>query len=104
MKFNFRMSMFILALLGTLAAGHLWVYTQNMHLKYVLTDLKIKLNELNSKNCALESIVAAKENLSLIENKAKGQLGMVDPEKINYIVPGRLDSVKTTAESSSQKR
>ncbi|MDI6731022.1 MAG: hypothetical protein QME05_00385 [Candidatus Margulisbacteria bacterium] len=100
MKFNFRMSMFILALLGSLAALHLFVYTQNMHLKYVLTDLKLKLNELNSKNCALEGAVAAKENLADIENKAKNQLGMVELEKINYIRPGQANSVKASGEAN----
>ncbi|NQT30632.1 MAG: cell division protein FtsL [Candidatus Saganbacteria bacterium] len=86
MKFNFRQAIFILAVFVILAGIHLFITTQNIGLKYKTTDLKIRLNELLSKNRALGSQLAKKENLKNIEKYAREKLGMVYPKKINYIV------------------
>jgi cell division protein FtsB len=90
---NFRKAVTILALFLTLAGIHLFIYAQNISLKYQITDLKIKLNELDSTTAALGSRAAREEDLAFIEKTAKGRLGMIYPEDIIYIVkaenPGR---------------
>ncbi|MFA5840132.1 MAG: hypothetical protein WC890_05720 [Candidatus Margulisiibacteriota bacterium] len=103
MKFNFRMAMAILVLFVFLAVVHLFFYTQNIRLKYTLTDNKIKITELRSKNCAVGSQVSRGETLGSIEKIAKGSLGMVYPDKINYIVPGKTNSVIGSAEANPPK-
>ena len=69
-----------------LAGIHLYVYTQNVNLNYSVTDLKIKLGDLRSRNRYLGSKVAEKEDLSVIEKVAREKLGMFYPEEINYIL------------------
>jgi len=85
MKASFRRAIFTLVLIVILAAIHLYVYTQNIDLKYQNTDLKIELNELHSKNRLLGSQVAKKEDLKQIEKIAKEKLGMIYPSKMHYI-------------------
>jgi len=82
---NFRRALFILTVFLILSAIHLFFYAQNISLKYQITDLKLKLNELLSQNRSLGSLVSREENLSYIEKTAKGKLGMIYPEKIIYI-------------------
>ena len=89
MKFKFRRAVFILIIFVILAGIHLYIYTQNIGLKYKITDLKIKLSELRSRNRKLISQVAKKENLPYIEKIAKEKLDMIYPEKINYILVSR---------------
>lgn len=86
MKSGFRRAVFILILLVVLAGLHLFVYTQNMSLKYNMTDLKIKLGELRRENRLLGSQIAQKENLSGIEKTAREKLEMTYPEEITYIL------------------
>jgi cell division protein FtsB len=88
MKFKFRRAVFILIVIVALAGIHLYIYTQNIGLKYRITDLKIKLGELRSKNRKLGSQVAKKESLVYIEKTAKEKLNMIYPEKVNYILYG----------------
>ncbi|MBU0672542.1 MAG: cell division protein FtsL [Candidatus Margulisbacteria bacterium] len=85
MRFNFRKAVFILTIFVVLAGIHLYINTQNISLKYEVTDLKTKLSELKSKNRLLGSQVAKKENLPEIEQIAKKKLNMVYPENINYV-------------------
>jgi len=85
---RFRNAIFILITIVALAGIHLYINTQNIGLKYKVTDLKIKLAEIRSINRQLGSQVAKKEKLSYIEKIAREKLGMVYPEKINYILPG----------------
>ncbi|MFC1511488.1 septum formation initiator family protein [Candidatus Margulisiibacteriota bacterium] len=94
MKFKFRRAVFILTVFVLLAAIHLFFNTQNIKHKYVVTDLKIKLGELRSKNRNLGSRVAGKENLAHIEKVAREKLRMIYPSKINYILPDQTDSSK----------
>jgi cell division protein FtsL len=89
MKFRFRRAVFTLIVFVILAGIHLYIYTQNIGLKYKITDLKIKLSELRSRNRKLISQVAKKENLPYIEKIAKEKLDMIYPEKINYILVSR---------------
>ena len=86
MKAGFRRAVFTLALIVLLAGIHLYIYTQNIDLKYQLTDLKVKLRELRNKNRALGSKVAAKESLANIEKYAREKLKMVYPGKVNYVL------------------
>ena len=82
---NFRKALSILSVLLILAGIHLFFYAQNISLKYQITDLKVKLNELISQDRLLGSLVSREENLSYVEKIAKGKLGMIYPEKIIYI-------------------
>jgi cell division protein FtsB len=79
-----------------LAGIHLYIYTQNINLKYKVTDLKIKLAEVRSKNRELGSQIAQKENLSYIEKVAKEKLNMIYPAKINYVLPSSKAPEKST--------
>jgi cell division protein FtsL len=85
---KFRNAILILVTIVALAGIHLYINTQNIDLKYKVTDLKIRLAEIRSYNRQLGSQVAKNEKLSYIEKVAKEKLGMVYPKKINYILPG----------------
>jgi len=74
-----------------LAGIHLYINTQNIDVKYKVTDLKIKLAQVRSQNRNLGSVIAQKENLSYIEKVARTKLDMIYPEKINYILPNNSD-------------
>lgn len=82
---SFRLAVFILVVFLCLAGIHLIIFAQNVSLKYELTDLKVKLNELTSKNKELNCFVAREEDLGYIEKVAKERLGMIYPDKINYL-------------------
>lgn len=82
---EFRRALSILGLFLGLSAIHLFIYAQNVSLKYHLTDKKILFSELSSQNRQLGSMVSREENLSQVEKIAKEKLGMIYPEKINYI-------------------
>jgi len=84
---NFRQSVSIIVFFSLLAGTHLLIYARNIGLKYNVTSLKVKAGELNSKNRSLGCRAAQVENLARIEKEAKEKLGMVYPEKINYL-PG----------------
>ena len=90
MKFKFRQAIFILMVFVALAGVHLYINTQNIALKYKVTDLKIRLSEIRSKNRLIGSQVAIKEDLSRIEKYAREKLRMTYPKKINYIFPGLI--------------
>ncbi|MFA5113540.1 MAG: hypothetical protein WC529_04510 [Candidatus Margulisiibacteriota bacterium] len=91
---NFRLATSILAFFLLLAGIHLFVFAQNITLKYRITDIKVKVNELKAVNRQLGSQVARGENLSYVEDYATGRLGMVYPEQITYIVGTREVSPK----------
>jgi cell division protein FtsB len=86
---NFRRSVFILVVFSLLAGLHLFIFAQNISLKYRITDLKVKLAELSSRNRQLASQVARAENLGQIEKSAREKLGMIYPENVIYIVGSR---------------
>lgn len=86
MNLNFRKAFLILTIFLILAGIHLYIYAQNITLKYENTDLKIKLMELEDKNQHLKIEIAQKENLSQVEKVAKEKLGMIYPKKINYVI------------------
>ncbi|MBN2058494.1 MAG: hypothetical protein JW782_06845 [Candidatus Saganbacteria bacterium] len=85
MKFNFKQAVLILLVMVALAGLHLYINTQNIGLQYQVTELRSELDELRSANRLLGSQAAAKERLDLIETKALEKLGMIYPEKINYV-------------------
>lgn len=87
MRFKFWRAVLILSLIVILAGIHLFIYTQNISLKYKVTDLKIKLAEITSQKRDLIIRVAKKENLNYIEKIAREKLNMVYPEEVNYIIP-----------------
>jgi len=99
MKFKFRRALSILILFVIFAGLHLFVYTQNISLKYKITDGKIKLSEVVSQNRELGSELAAKENLASVEKIASGKLDMFYPENINYIL-GASNPASISAEAS----
>jgi len=86
---NFRAATAVLIVIIILSGIHLFIYAQNITLKYQLTDVKIRISELNSANRILGSQVARAENLSKVEAVARGKLGMAYPENINYIIGGK---------------
>ncbi len=100
MKFKFRRAVFILSIFVVLAGIHLYIYTQNIGLKYRVTDLKVKLSEIVSQNRSLTGRVAEKENLDYIEKYAREKLNMVYPEGITYIVPSRSSPEKGSGEAT----
>ena len=85
MNFTFRRAVLVLVFFFILAGIHLYINVQNVTLKYKLTDTKIKLDEIRTKNREIANQVAAQENLSLIEKEARGKLGMIYPARIRYI-------------------
>ena len=89
MKKEFRLAVAILLFFVLLAAGHLFIVTKNIGLKYQITDTKVKLAELRSQNRIFGTQIAAKESLGLVEKIAKGKLGMIYPVKVNYIAAPR---------------
>lgn len=86
---NFRLAVFILATIVILAGVHLFLYAQNVTLKYQLTELKLKLNELVDQNQQLASMVIEKENLAEVEKIAREKLNMIYPEKIIYLIDSK---------------
>jgi cell division protein FtsB len=82
---SFRLAVFILVVFLLLAGVHLIIFAQNVGLKYELTDLKVKLTELTSKNKELNCFVAREEKLGYIEKVAIERLGMLYPERVTYI-------------------
>ncbi|MFC1637694.1 hypothetical protein ACFL1W_01600 [Candidatus Margulisiibacteriota bacterium] len=83
---KFKRAVLILVTFVALSGIHLYIYTQNINIKYRVTDLKVKLTGLRTRNRLRGLEVARKENLSHIENTAKNKLGMIYPEQINYVV------------------
>jgi len=83
---SFRKAVFILIVFLVLSGIHLYIYVQNVALKYQITDLKIKLSELASRERDLKVKIAEKENLAVIEKIAREKLGMIYPEKIIYLL------------------
>ncbi len=104
-KNNFRKAVAVLVLFLTLAGVHLFISAKNIGLKYRITDLKIKLAELNSLSRQLGSQMSREEDLGRVETYAKAKLGMVYPENITYIVvsgSGRRSSI-SSAEAQSKR-
>ncbi len=83
---KFKRAVLVLIIFVALAGIHLYIYTQNISLKYKVTDLKIKLSKIVSKNRNMISQVAKKENLKSIENYARKKLDMIYPKEVNYIL------------------
>jgi cell division protein FtsB len=90
---NFRRAVSILVVFLLLAGVHLFIYAQNISLKYEITDLKVKLSELNSRKRQLASQAAREENLNYVEKAAKEKLKMIYPERIIYILPSTLNQI-----------
>lgn len=90
---NFKLAVTILIVFLVLMITHLFIYTQNISLKYRITDLKVKLSGLNNANRMLAIQLAGKENLARVENIAREQLGMLYPEKIIYIAAGSKEGI-----------
>ena len=86
MNFNFRRAVLLLALFVALAGLHLYITTQNIGLKYRLTDQKVKYNKLKDHNRQLALQIARQEDLGKIEQAAREKLMMVYPEKVRYIL------------------
>lgn len=97
---KFRRAVLILIIFVALAGIHLYIYTQNIGLKYKVTDLKIKLSKIVSKNRSMVSQVAKKENLHYIEKIAREKLNMVYPEEVNYILSPRPGPGKASKEAT----
>ena len=97
---NFRSALTVLIVFLLLAGTHLFIYAQNISLKYKLTDIKIKIAEVNSANRILGSQVARAENLPEIEKIARDKLGMIYPENMNYIIAGKAIA-RTASEETS---
>jgi len=91
---NFRLAVFILIFFLCLSGLHLFIFAQNMTVKYRLNEIKIKLGEVKSQNRILEVNLARAVNLGEVEKSAKGKLEMVYPEEILYIVGTREVSPK----------
>ena len=83
---KFRRALLILSIFVVLAGIHLFINTQNISLKYQANDLKEKLSVIKTKNRLLGLQIAKKENLGEIEQKAKKDLGMIYPKKVNYVL------------------
>ncbi|MDD5594596.1 MAG: septum formation initiator family protein [Candidatus Margulisbacteria bacterium] len=100
---GFRKAVSILVLFLTLAGTHLFIFAQNISLKYQITDLKIKLNELTSQTKALGSQASRGEDLAVVERIAKTKLDMVYPEDITYITTSAPGKRNPTAAAASRE-
>jgi cell division protein FtsB len=101
---NFRKAVAVLALFLALAGVHLFIYAKNIGLKYKITDLKIKLAELNSLSRQLGSRLSQEEDLDHVEKYAKTKLGMVYPDNITYIVMSASGRRSSTVTAESRAR
>lgn len=97
---KFRRAVLILIIFVVLAGIHLYIYTQNIGLKYRVTDLKIKLSKIVSKNRSMISQAAKKENLHYIEKIAREKLNMVYPKEVNYILRSRSGAAASSREAA----
>lgn len=89
MKQEQRKILFVLFLILAMGLVHLYINTQNIALKYKITENKVGLNELRSQNRLLGSQVAGKEDLGQIEKIAQTSLNMAYPAKITYLALSR---------------
>ena len=68
-----------------LAVAHLFIYTQNITLKYNTENLKRKYLKLHAANRNLRAQVEKKKSLGRIESIAINKLLMIRPKTINYV-------------------
>ena len=101
---NFRKAVLILVVFLALSGIHLFIFARNIGLKYQINDLKIKLGELNSRTKALGGQAARQEDLAYVEKTAKGKLGMIYPENINYIVMSASGRAASKLRAENQER
>ncbi len=85
MRKNLREAFIILLLFVALAFIHLFIYTQNINMKYEIENAKRKYLNLHSENRNLRAVVEKKKSLSRIENIAINKLHMIRPKTINYV-------------------
>lgn len=83
---KFRRAVLVIIVLVVLAGIHLFFNTQNVGLKYKLTDLKTEYSKIHSRNQELGSRVSEKEDLHRIEQAAREKLDMAYPDQVNYIL------------------
>lgn len=83
---NFRWALATILIVLVLSAVHLSIYTGNINLKYEVENLKRTLIGLKLDIRQLQAINAQNNNLDRIERIAKGPLGMVRPDKLNYVI------------------
>lgn len=86
---KFKQILMVIGFFLLLCGIHLFFNAQNIRLKYGLTDLKIRRQELISQNRELGTKIAIIENLDSIDQIAKGRLNMYYPEDITYVVPSK---------------
>jgi hypothetical protein len=89
MKAEQRKILFALFVILSLGLIHLYINTQNIALKFRVTENKIKVNELRSQNRLLGSQVARKEDLAQIEKIALSNLNMEFPAKVIYLAASK---------------
>ncbi|MBU0501710.1 MAG: cell division protein FtsL [bacterium] len=87
-KYKFRRAILILIIFVILAGIHLAINTQNIDLKYNLTDLRAKSTKLQANNRSLAIEVARLEDLHSIEKLATEKFNMLYPSEINYLIKG----------------
>jgi hypothetical protein len=83
---NFRLAVSVLLVFLLFSGLHLFIFAQNMTVKFRLNEVKIKLAESQSRNRILEVNLARAQTMAEVEKTAKGKLGMVYPTTILYIV------------------
>ncbi|OGB87089.1 hypothetical protein A3H38_02025 [candidate division WOR-1 bacterium RIFCSPLOWO2_02_FULL_46_20] len=86
---KFRRAVLVIVVLVALAGIHLFINTQNISLKYKLTDLKTEYSKIHSRNQELGSQVAEKEDLHRIEQAAREKLNMAYPDQVNYVLASK---------------
>ncbi|MBU0630866.1 MAG: septum formation initiator family protein [Candidatus Margulisbacteria bacterium] len=84
---KFRQILAVIMFFLLLSGIHLFFNAINIRLKYQLTDLRIKWQELISRNRELGTRIAIIENLDSIDQIAKSRLGMYYPDEVIYVVP-----------------
>ncbi len=102
MNLKFRNASFILAVLLSFSTIHLFIYTQNIGLKYELNKLKIKLNDIRSKTRLLGSQVSQREDLAYIDRYAQEKLSMLYPELVTYISTRRTGEVQIPRQNAAE--
>ncbi|MEJ6950942.1 FtsB family cell division protein [Natronospora cellulosivora (SeqCode)] len=70
----------------TLTASYIYQFVQIAHLNYDINNLDTQLSELRVENNALSLALAKERSIVRIENIARSELGMVEPDDVKIVI------------------
>ncbi|HTY13828.1 MAG TPA: hypothetical protein VMD02_06545 [Candidatus Omnitrophota bacterium] len=83
---------FLIAIVILLALTHLFIFTGSVGLKYDSAKLKIEFDKDYQENRMLRYLESKGESLGHVEQVSASKLGMVYPEKVEYILDGSVEA------------